>query len=256
MESNDLKKSPGARIRYLMDLHGFSSDYAMARATGLDRGTIRNILNRDRIGPKAASAIALALNMPAAWVESGFGPMRHGEAPGPDSSAWEVGDSQVREVTLDDTPVRESSLAAPPLTQTDVGDFVFMRKTKARLSAGSGLIPDEGWEGEPYAFRRSWLKRVATSLNNVVLMEIEGDSMSPTLQNRNMALVDLGRRQFQPGKLFAIRLGEIIQIKRLDISPDGTVLIYSDNPLYASQICAFDDLDIIGKLIWSARTWA
>ncbi len=249
MDSRALRESPCARIKYLMDIFGFSSDYAMSRATGLDRSTIRNIINRDRIGPKAAGAIAKVFDISATWVESGFGPMRPDGTPAPESAIWDSSPSAPTE------QAPGSQFAAPASTQQDIGEFVLIRKTKAKLSDEGGLMPDDSWIGEPYAFRRSWLKRVATSLNNVVLVEIEGDSMSPTLQNRNMALIDLGRRDFKPGKLFAIRLGDIIQIKRLDIGPEGVVLIYSDSPLYKPLECHFENLHIIGQLIWSARTW-
>ncbi len=51
----------------------------MERATGLKRSTLRNILKRDRIGPKSARLIADALDISAPWLESGFGPLEVGE---------------------------------------------------------------------------------------------------------------------------------------------------------------------------------
>ena len=75
MPGYDLKKSPRDRIRYLMDSHGFTNPYALERATGLKRSTIKNIMSKDTIGPRAARKIAEVFDLNVAWVESGFGPI-------------------------------------------------------------------------------------------------------------------------------------------------------------------------------------
>lgn len=252
------------RILYLVDLFKVKSPGALARRAGISPKTIEAVIRRGAIGPETAAKLGDGLKVRPEWIVYGRGEIFEEEA-GPEttavSGAYSIEGKVAKRYGVTPGPpadeMREDRpLIGIPAAKVDVQEFVFLRKARARLSAGGGLVPEEGFlDTEPYAFRLSWLKRVATSLANVVLVEVEGDSMSPTLQNGNAALIDLGRTTFRPGKLFAIRLGDIIQIKRVDINPAGIIQIYSDNPLYSSQQCTREELHIIGQLIWSARTW-
>lgn len=237
---------PAQRILQLIDLLEVKTPTGLARLANLPRTTVTSIIVRDSISPQTATLMSEALKVRREWLQFGTGPVFEEDLP---SGAYSVDSSAVRRA-MDVRP--EQDFVEP---MQDSSKFVFVRKAVSKISAGGGIIPDEEFEDDRYAFRIDWLKRFATSPTNVILMEVEGDSMSPTLQNGNIVLIDTGRRNFKPGKLFAIRHGDIIQIKRLDIASTGIFRIYSDNPLYGREDCAPDDLHIIGQLIWSARTW-
>lgn len=261
MEQYDLKNSPRDRLCYVMDVFGFRTDYALATATGISRSTIRSALDRDAIGPTTAVRIADKLNLSVAWLQHGIGdpPDAIGDELGSRSDVWSR-DSETARDTNGPRKYQETGLqeADPGLPAVEYArEFVLIQKSLVKLSAGGGLIPvpDETFAEEKYAFRLDWMRRVGANPRNVLLMEVEGDSMSPTLQNHNLVLVDLGRSQLRSGQIFAIGIGEAVTVKRLDFAASDRVAVLSDNPLYRTFEMPIDEIRIIGRVIWSARTW-
>ena len=62
------------------------------------------------------------------------------------------------------------------------------------------------------------------------IMRVTGDSMEPTLPNGSTALVNLANGHRQGGKIFVIRVGEDVIVKRSVLDPDaGWLLVVSDN---------------------------
>ena len=228
--------SVSERLRLIMSMNGFASPYAMARGTGLSRSSLQNALNKNVIGPQLAAQIAAALNLNTAWIESGFGEMR-------------PIDDRVQGIEID---VGQHPVAESPIDQYA---YAYIKKAKARLSAGGGVIPEEEFEDQRYAFIRSWLKTVATSESACVLMEIDGDSMRPTLESGDMVLVDQGRQDLISDGIYAFGEGDVINIKRLQrVYPN--VRIVSDNPdreCYPSREVDPSTIRIIGRVIWFAR---
>jgi phage repressor protein C with HTH and peptisase S24 domain len=227
MGSDDLKKSPAFRLRHVMKIYGFSSDYAMERATGLKRSTLRNILKRDRIGPKSARQIADALDISATWLESGFGPIKT---------------SEIGPITFSEGPVLPTAA------------FLFVPKAQTKVSAGGGILPEEGATEEHYAFREQWLRRVSTDLRRVILLEVDGDSMAPTLLHKDTVLIDLNRTALREGRIYSIAVGDVLQIKRLQLMAGERIKVISDNPSYHTYDVRADEIRIIGQMIWFCRT--
>ena len=223
--------SASERMRYLIQLFEVDNDYGLARKTGVSRNTIRGIIIRDSIGPKTARALSRSLDISYKWVLLGEGPVQ---------------------VPSEELPV---SLSAPVKDGIDPYAYAYIRKAKAHLSAGGGVIPEEEFEDQRYAFIRSWLKTVATSESACVLMEIDGDSMRPTLESGDMVLVDQGRQDLISDGIYAFGEGDVINIKRLQrVYPN--VRIVSDNPdreCYPSREVEPSTIRIIGRVIWFAR---
>jgi phage repressor protein C with HTH and peptisase S24 domain len=234
--------STAQRILYLVDLFKAKTPTGLARLAGVPRQTIEGIIKRDAISPQVTVLIANALNVRAEWLQFGTGPVMESELP---SGAYSLDSSAVQRI-IGAVP-QESAIP-------NLGEFVFIKKAAARLSAGNGLVPDESFVEERYAFRLDWLKTVATNPENVVLMEVEGDSMSPTFEDGDTVLIDLEKRSFSPGKLFAIGVGDIIQLKRLSIIQPGIIRILSDNHMYRPEEISPDDLRIIGRPVWYGRS--
>jgi phage repressor protein C with HTH and peptisase S24 domain len=227
MGSYDLKNSPAARLHYLMEIYGFSSDYAMERATGVKRSTLRNIPTRDRIGPKSARLIADALGVSATWLESGFGPAKKSGI-GPSTFSMD--------------------------SELSPDAFSLVPKAQTKVSAGGGIFPPEGTTTEQYAFHEQWLRRVATDVKRVILLDVDGDSMAPTLLHKDTVLIDLNRTVLRAGRIYAIAVGDVLQIKRLQLITGERVKIISDNPSYHTYDVRADEIRIIGQMIWFCRT--
>lgn len=231
MTKKDLETSPAARLHHLIHTLDLINDYGLSEKTGISRNTIKGILNRDTIGGKTAKAIADALDISYKWVRYGEGPI---ERP---------------KTILEEPNISVNSPIEDPYA------YAYIKKAKARLSAGGGVIPEEEFEDQRYAFIRSWLKTVASSESACVLMEIDGDSMRPTLESGDMVLVDQGRQDLISDGIYAFGEGDVINIKRLQrVYPN--VRIVSDNPdreLYPSREIEPSSIRIIGRVIWFAR---
>lgn len=94
-----------------------------------------------------------------------------------------------------------------------------------------------------------FLRRYCASANLSALHIITaaGDSMEPTLSDGDAVIIDSSDQRITRDGLYAVRLGESILVKRIQILPDGFSMI-SDNPRYPPvHVKAFEDASIIGR---------
>jgi transcriptional regulator with XRE-family HTH domain len=93
-------------------------------------------------------------------------------------------------------------------------------------------------------------------LANVRILEVRGDSMEPTLHSTDRVMVNLADRIPTPEGLFAFFDGYGVAVKRLEIIPRSdppSVLAIADNPKHTQRTYAFDEVNIIGRVVWVAR---
>lgn len=76
--------------------------------------------------------------------------------------------------------------------------------------------------------------RTPINTSKVKGIQVDGDSMEPTLRDGDYVLID-ENITFGVNGIYAIQLGGQILIKRLQFKMDGTVLIISDNSKYQSE---------------------
>lgn len=137
----------------------------------------------------------------------------------------------------------------------DIRSFAMVPKAETVLSAGGGAVVMSERVGEPHAFRLAWLNQRVTSVKNLVLMDVEGDSMLPTFKAGDTVLVDKGQRRILPGDIYAMRMDNSLVVKRLNILPNGRVRVISDNKeLYPPETVYADEVHVIGRVIWFARS--
>ena len=135
--------------------------------------------------------------------------------------------------------------------------MIAISRSAVRASAGPGAIP-AGEEGQPYfAFDRRWLKALTgASAEHLSIIRVEGDSMAPTLNAGDDILVDLGDcgDRLRDG-IYVLRTDDALVVKRLALNPVGRrVTVQSDNPSYADwPDCGLDEINCIGRVIWSGR---
>ena len=91
--------------------------------------------------------------------------------------------------------------------------------------------------------------------DDMVLVEVEGDTMTPTLADGDLVLVAIdGQAPLRDG-LYALNINGAILPKRLSVGPDGqSLVVSSDNSLYNGwHNCNAADLDILGPILWCGR---
>lgn len=128
-----------------------------------------------------------------------------------------------------------------------------IKKLKGAGSAGPGLIPDDTVDVQ-LAFRDDWLKKFGGPQKLVALV-IEGDSMEPTLNDKDVVVVNKSISSIQSGGgVYSMIWQGKRMIKRLQLNPKTKVVrIKSDNSRYDDFESSLKDIKIEGKLIWFGR---
>ena len=138
-------------------------------------------------------------------------------------------------------------------TENLANEFSMVVKKKGAISAGPGLTPTDQVDFQ-LAFRNDWLEKYG-GVNQLVALEVEGDSMAPELKEKDVVLINKNIKEVSlGGGIYAIKWKGNILVKRLQVNPQtGTVLIKSDNPSYETLETNLDDIEIEGKIIWYGR---
>lgn len=127
------------------------------------------------------------------------------------------------------------------------------------VSAGDGAVIDSE-EKSKYclAFRNDWLKSRGLKVKDLYVVFARGDSMEPTLSDRDSLLVNTAEKDPQDGHIYVIRSGNTLWVKRIQKLLNGTLLLISDNKLYPPmQLDLSDncDIEVIGKVVNSSKNF-
>jgi len=134
-------------------------------------------------------------------------------------------------------------------------DVVALPRYDIEVAAGEGAVV----ESEPIAdwiyFRRDWLRlQLGVSANHLVVVKAVGDSMSPTIEEGDLLLVDISDKRWSRDGVYVLRIDDSLVVKRVAKSSRGAVLVSSDNPLYRQHFEEFlGDLgkfQIVGRVVW------
>jgi len=116
-------------------------------------------------------------------------------------------------------------------------------------SAGPGAVTSEEIPSGRLRFNNRWLKGQGLEPAHLTVIEVEGDSMEPTLRDGDEILVDRTPRPMRTG-IHVIRLDDVLLVKRLEPGPAGTLRVISDNPAYPRMERAMQDVEIVGRVVW------
>lgn len=120
---------------------------------------------------------------------------------------------------------------------------------------GGGVVIDE----EPnthWPVHKEYLKHVRLENADLISIEVEGDSMSPTLESGDQVLINQKDRNPARGGIFTIHDSDTLVVKRIEKIPgtDPIMLrLISDNPHHNAYDVIADDTKIIGRVVWFAR---
>lgn len=150
--------------------------------------------------------------------------------------------------------VDENVLGGPQLGTAKTG-IRLIPKLAVGASAGPGAIPGRETLAGKIGFDEKWLRKQGLDPAKLSLIQVEGDSMSPTLNHGDDIMVD-NRAAAAPLRdgIHVIRLDDALMVKRLASGPGGRLSVLSDNPAYPG----WPDVDcatvsIIGRVVWAGR---
>ncbi len=139
----------------------------------------------------------------------------------------------------------------------DPNTYVIIPHVDVKFSAGNGHLAayEPSHKDVGSAQLLSWVHKKKVSPKNLITVDIDGDSMEPNIKSGSVVMLDKSintLEQVQSGKVYAIRYGNELKIKRLSRRFDGALIIDSDNPQYQREIVEPEQLEhisIIGKYV-------
>jgi phage repressor protein C with HTH and peptisase S24 domain len=245
----------GQRIK---ELRGKQSQGDFADLVGLNINTLRGYEKGHRMpGADTISIICQITGATTTWLLKGEGPVYTHEnarlataALGPlDAARSTTSPERLRHLRLDSPAT--GRIQSP--TAEIIDGLIMVPKVAARLSAGGGSFEASAEIKGRYAFREDWL-RAKGSPEDMVLMEVSGDSMEPELRDGDTVLINQGQVDVLAGKVFAVGIEDTVVVKQLERRP-GALVLRSTNPAYAPMEIDMrgdlaDTVRIIGRVIW------
>ena len=128
----------------------------------------------------------------------------------------------------------------------------------AAAAGGGAEAADERAVGV-LAFRRDWLDEQGLDPTRCMVIRVHGASMEPTLPEGARILVDRARRERRARRLYVLRTGDGLVVKRAGRAGPGERggwQLLSDNPAPDYPPLPWpDDAEIVGEVRWMARTF-
>jgi len=153
--------------------------------------------------------------------------------------------------------VDETLLGGRPGMAAD-SDLVSVPRLDVQASAGAGAAESLEKRLGRIGFDGAWLRRFGLGgggPGRLSVIQVDGDSMSPTLSDGDEILVDRedGAGRLRDG-IYVLRIEEAVVVKRLALGPGGRLSVRSDNDAYPG----WPDLepgavDVVGRVVWIGR---
>ena len=127
-------------------------------------------------------------------------------------------------------------------------------------SAGAGSVIDavEDHRVEQWHFPIEWLRNHGIGqIESLKLLTVSGDSMAPRLLHGDIVMIDTSQRTASPPGIFILHDGLGLVIKRIEPIPNTTPVtlrIFSENTAYSAYDRSIEEVHIIGRVVWFART--
>lgn len=136
-------------------------------------------------------------------------------------------------------------------------EFDLVNVYDVEISAGHGSICTEDTKPvSRLAFRKDWLHKRGFFSKDLIIVYATGDSMMPTIQDKEPLLVNTIDKSLTDGFIYVIRNGENFWVKRIQRQLDGSLLLISDNKTYPPMqldLNEASDFEIVGKWIPPSR---
>jgi phage repressor protein C with HTH and peptisase S24 domain len=227
LERQDFK----TRIKNLRDALD-QTQAELAEKVGIPRSSLANYEKGISVPPgDFISALKIVFNVNLDWFLTGEGEMFLASAPSPQ------GQELVKQETVLEYATGTGHKRLP------AGAFV-VPLLDQRLSAGNGSYLPEEDEAKALIHVPSYLARYG---DQIKALEVDGDSMYPTLHRGDMVVCD--SCGWSGEGIYALRMGGSGYVKRLTKKP-GKIVIISDNPKYPFQEEPeeSEDIEIIGRV--------
>lgn len=146
-----------------------------------------------------------------------------------------------------------SDAGAAPIAIQSTSDLVPIYTVQA--SAGPGMLNTDETIVEKLAFPPDYLRHITKSHpRNLAIIGCKGDSMSPTLKDDDLVMIDTSKTDLSYEGIFVVKVddGAALLVKRIGrASRRGFIMLISDNPSHPPVEVAADDVFPVGKVVWA-----
>lgn len=244
------------------------SDTDLGRKLGVGQQSVSNARKAGKVPDSWIRKAAEDYGLSADYLLFGIGPMQRGWAAqagvAPNGAAQpgmtREGAAQHtrRKLVPDGDTEKVVSVADQETVEAPSHQIIMIPMVEARLSAGHGSFETDGTSERKYSFRSDFLRRKG-KLSEMVLMRVEGDSMTPEVRDGDVVLIDQSQTAPKAGNIYAVGVEDMVYLKRVNAAP-GKIILSSFNTEYPPfEIDTRGDLEssvrIIGRVIWSCREW-
>ncbi|WP_159977815.1 MULTISPECIES: S24 family peptidase [unclassified Novosphingobium] len=208
------------RVAERMKAMGYSQS-SLARAVGVSQATIGKIVTGHSSGSSYLHKIARLLQTTAAYLE--------GEV---------------------DDPAEDAFIPPSPEEIAAQMGLVKVEEIDLSLGMGAGFLDGSHVERVARWIPEEWVSNFThTSGAQLSIVKPMGDSMYPTINDRDIVLIDRSQRTFdrQEG-IWALDFGGFGTIKRVRVMPDGRYKLMADNAQVPEEIVDPSDVYIIGRV--------
>ncbi|KCX14526.1 helix-turn-helix transcriptional regulator [Acinetobacter pittii] len=148
--------------------------------------------------------------------------------------------------------ISDGSRAVEPSNVAE-GEFKYIPVHDVEVSAGDGALAYHAKDSSNrLAFRTDWLNSRGLHARDLHVVIARGDSMEPTISDKDSLLVNTAENMPKDGHVYVIRSGDMLWVKRIQRHIDGSLILISDNKSYPPMqidLESTNDVKIIGKVV-------
>ena len=213
----------GARVSERLAAIGMSQA-ELARRVGITQPSINNLIKRGVGGSSHLHKIARVLETTPEYLI--------GETNDPDANA---------------------PPALTPETIAEQLDLVPIAEIDQDYGMG-GTFTGDHVELQVHHFPRIWVASITSSPPALLtIARGKGDSMDPTIRDRDMVIIDRSRRKLdEADAIWALTVGDIGMIKRLRLR-GSMVIIQSDNDRVSDEEVPAEEVNLVGRVVFIGR---
>lgn len=137
-------------------------------------------------------------------------------------------------------------------------DVVMIPVLSIRAAAGAGSVNHSQAVVDQFPTPKALLRKIGASVENVQAIRAVGDSMSPTIDDGSLVLVDRAQHDVLDGGIYVVSLGDEVRIKRIHKTMSGRITLRSDGDkiLFPDEELGQQEAErliVHGRVFWAER---
>lgn len=197
--------------------------------------------------------LAVATGVRIEWLILGTGPMHDGPTGQEVVDFIGGGPNPYLKHTV--VPVQPVPPTPPPANPP--GNFVVIPHLDVKAAAGNGLEVFSERDRMHFALSQEWIMRnLGRKPENLAIIEAVGHSMSPTIDDGDMMIIDTSVREARSEGVYVLSTDSGLLVKRIQIGFDGSFYVVSDNPSFPKETVRGadrSDIRVVAQVLWHGQ---